>query len=241
MLAGLGLRRVSRLLNSGLAGAMALALVASGLAHAWPWQKSPSGKAVVTTTKAKTAVKPSVRRLPAKPPSSVAVAQGEYVLLETQRGNVVIQLFRDEAPKTVANFIRLTDQGFYNQVGMVFHRVVPGFVVQTGDPTGTGEGGSDERIPLEVNNKLSHRAKGMVAMARTYDPNSATSQFYITLTSQRQLDGKYAIFGKVVRGLPVLSAINQGDKVYGVRRINARELPPEDEAHKHPFGLPLKR
>jgi cyclophilin family peptidyl-prolyl cis-trans isomerase len=178
----------------------------------WPWQAEPS-----------------------KPPAAPAVAtqpqrveQTPYALIETQRGNLVVQLYPQAAPKTVANFVRLVQQGFYNQNGMNFHRVVPGFVVQTGDPTGTGEGGSEQTIPLEVQNKLSHDSKGVVAMARTFAPNSATSQFYITLTSQRNLDGKYAIFGKVIRGQSVLDSINKGDKLYGVRLITAKELPPEE-------------
>jgi cyclophilin family peptidyl-prolyl cis-trans isomerase len=163
-----------------------------------------------------------------KPKPVNPITQPQYALVETQRGQCVIELFPNDAPKTVANFIHLVESGFYNQTGMVFHRVVPGFVIQTGDPTGTGEGGSEQTIPLEVNNKLSHDRKGVVAMARTYAPNSASSQFYITLTSQRHLDGKYAIFGHVIRGLSVLENIKQGDSLYGVRFISANELPPAE-------------
>jgi cyclophilin family peptidyl-prolyl cis-trans isomerase len=170
--------------------------------------------------------------------STNRLSTANYALIETQRGNVVIELYPKEAPKTVANFTRLVERGFYNQNGMVFHRVVPGFVVQTGDPTGTGEGGSEERIALEVQNKLSHDAKGIVAMARSAAPNSATSQFYITLTSQRNLDGKYAIFGHVVRGLGVLDRLNQGDKLYGVRLISEKELPDADP--KSILGIKLR-
>ena len=131
----------------------------------------------------------------------------------------------------MANFKKLVNEEFYNKQGMKFHRVVPGFVVQTGDPTGTGTGGSKDRIPLEVKNKLSHDAIGWVAMARGPDPNSATSQFYITLAAQKSLDGKYAIFGKVVNGYEVLNRIEKDSKLYGVRFADpnkvAVESPPE--------------
>lgn len=151
-----------------------------------------------------------------------AAAKGGQLgaLIQTQRGNITIALFEDEAPVTVRNFKRLVEDKFYDSPNMMFHRVVPGFVVQTGDPTGTGYGGSKESIPLEVDNKLMHDGKGVVAMARGARPDSATSQFYITLTSQKQLDGKYAIFGQVVSGLDVLDKIEKGDKVYGVKLID---------------------
>ncbi|MBK8190121.1 MAG: peptidylprolyl isomerase [Vampirovibrionales bacterium] len=154
-------------------------------------------------------------------------------VIETQRGDIAIALYEDAAPKTVANFKALAESGFYNH-NMVFHRVVPGFVAQTGDPTGTGYGGSDKRIALEVNNKLSHDAKGVVAMARGAAPDSATSQFYITLAPQPSLDGKYAIFGRVISGLDALDKIQKGDRLYGVRLITlssgsaSRLTPPVD-------------
>jgi cyclophilin family peptidyl-prolyl cis-trans isomerase len=107
---------------------------------------------------------------------------------------------------------------------MKFHRVVPGFVVQTGDPTGTGAGGSKKTVPLEAKNKLSHNAKGIVAMARGFDPNSGTSQFYITLTPQTSLDGKYTIFGKVISGMSVLDKIEIGDMLYGVRLVESTSV-----------------
>jgi peptidyl-prolyl cis-trans isomerase B (cyclophilin B) len=116
------------------------------------------------------------------------------------------------------------NSGFYNKYNMKFHRVVPGFVVQTGDPTGTGAGGSKKTIPLEAKNKLSHNAKGIVAMARGFDPNSATSQFYITLAPQPSLDGKYAIFGKVISGLSVLDKIELGDMLYGIRLVDINSI-----------------
>lgn len=141
-------------------------------------------------------------------------------VMETEKGNITFELYPDYAPNTVNNFAKLIGDGFYNRYNMKFHRVVPGFVIQTGDPTGTGAGGSKERIPLESKNKLSHNAKGIVAMARGADPNSATSQFYITLTPQTSLDGKYTIFGKVIAGLDVLEKIEKNDMLYGIRLVD---------------------
>lgn len=152
-------------------------------------------------------------------------------LIETERGNIAIELYPDQAPATVANFVKLINEGFYNRFNMKFHRVVPGFVVQTGDPTGTGAGGSKERIPLEAKNKLSHNTKGIVAMARGADPNSATSQFYITLAPQTSLDGKYAVFGRVISGIDVVSKIEKDDMLYGIRLVDlstvVRDVQPE--------------
>jgi peptidyl-prolyl cis-trans isomerase B (cyclophilin B) len=145
----------------------------------------------------------------------------QVAVMETEKGNIAFELYPDLAPQTVANFVELVNSGFYNKYNMKFHRVVPGFVVQTGDPTGTGAGGSKKTIPLEVKNKLSHNAKGIVAMARGFDPNSATSQFYITLAPQPSLDGKYAIFGKVISGLSVLDKIEVGDMLYGIRLVDS--------------------
>ncbi len=165
-----------------------------------------------------------------------ATAKGDQlgVLIQTQRGNITIALFEDEAPVTVRNFKRLVENKFYDNPNMIFHRVVPGFVVQTGDPTGTGYGGSKDTIPLEVDNKLSHDGKGVVAMARGARPDSATSQFYITLTPQKQLDGKYAIFGQVVSGLDVLERIQKGDKVYGVKLIDVSGVVRDNTASDEP-------
>lgn len=159
------------------------------------------------------------------------------VLLETQDGNIVIQLYPQDAPRTVANFTKLVKSGFYNNNPMSFHRVVPGFVVQTGDPTGTGYGGSRDRIPLEVDNKLTHKEKGIVAMARGPDPDSATSQFYITLAPQRSLDGKYAIFGEVIKGRDVLDKIQKGHQLYKVSLIDLRSIQPDEDLTGKKSGL----
>jgi len=146
--------------------------------------------------------------------------QTQVALVETEKGNIAFELYPEEAPQTVANFVKLVNDGFYNKYNMKFHRVIPGFVVQTGDPTGTGAGGSKTHVPLEAKNKLTHNTKGIVAMARGADPNSASSQFYITLAPQTSLDGKYAIFGKVISGMDVLDKIEMGDMLYGVRLVS---------------------
>lgn len=153
-------------------------------------------------------------------------------LIETEKGNIAIEFFSEEAPQTVANFVKLVGDGFYNKYNMKFHRVIPGFVVQTGDPTGTGAGGSQQRIPLEVKNKLSHDAKGVVAMARGPAPDSASSQFYITLAPQTSLDAKYAIFGRVISGLEVLDKIEKDDMLYGIRLVELSSVKRDQEPEK---------
>ncbi len=122
-------------------------------------------------------------------------------------GTFQIELFADKAPTTVQHFIDLVKRGFYRD--MIFHRVVAGLVIQTGDPTGTGRGGSEKTIKLEIHPDLKHDSAGIVGMARANDPDSATSQFYITLAPAPHLDGKYTIFGKVIEGLEVVMAIGQ--------------------------------
>ncbi|MDX2085323.1 MAG: peptidylprolyl isomerase [Candidatus Melainabacteria bacterium] len=182
-----------------------------------------------TTPPDKEATPPSSNKM-SKPKNAVSATKGSIpeayrgALLQTEKGNVVLELYPEEAPKTVSNFVNLVEKGFYNTPNMKFHRVVANFVVQTGDPTGTGYGGSKERIPLEVKNKLSHDRKGTVAMARGADPNSASSQFYITLTAQKHLDGKYAIFGRAISGLDVLDQIEPNTKLYGIKLIDIRSV-----------------
>ena len=128
--------------------------------------------------------------------------------IETGKGAIKIELYEDKAPITAKNFIELASSGFYD--GLAFHRYEPGFVIQGGDPKGDGTGGSGKRIPLELNPDLTH-AKGAVAMARTQDPNSATSQFYITLEDAHFLDGNYAVFGRVINGMDVAEKLRAGD------------------------------
>jgi peptidyl-prolyl cis-trans isomerase A (cyclophilin A) len=143
-------------------------------------------------------------------------------IVETSMGTFKIELFADKAPNTVQNFIELVNRGFYKN--MIFHRVVAGFVIQTGDPTGTGRGGSEKSIKLEIHPDLKHDRAGIVGMARSQDPDSATSQFYITLGPAPHLDGKYAIFGRVIEGLEVVMAIGQVEVGPGDRPVVPVEL-----------------
>ncbi|KAB8137816.1 peptidylprolyl isomerase [Gracilibacillus oryzae] len=124
-------------------------------------------------------------------------------------GEIVIELYPEVAPKTVENFVQLVEQGFYD--GLTFHRVIPGFMIQGGDPSGDGTGGSGETIPGEFesngyDNPLLHE-EGVISMARSQDPDSASSQFFIMDADSPHLDGDYAAFGKVISGMEVVHEI----------------------------------
>jgi peptidylprolyl isomerase len=129
------------------------------------------------------------------------------VVLTTKTGKVVIRLRPDWAPKHVEQIKTLVKRGFYD--GVVFHRVIPGFMAQTGDPTGTGTGKSDlPDIPAEFN--ATHFKRGIVGMARSQDPNSANSQFFIVFGDAGFLDGQYTAFGEVVSGMDAVDKIKAG-------------------------------
>ena len=134
----------------------------------------------------------------------------KYVVIETDRGTIKAELYTEKAPVTTKNFIGLVNLGFYD--GLKFHRVEKGFVIQGGDPKGDGTGGSGKNIPLEIIPELRH-VEGALGMARSQDPNSASSQFYITLAPTPFLDGNYAVFGKVVSGMEVARKIQVGDRM----------------------------
>jgi cyclophilin family peptidyl-prolyl cis-trans isomerase len=131
------------------------------------------------------------------------------VTLQTTRGKIRFKFYSEDAPKTVHRIAQLILSGFYN--GLIFHRVEPGFVIQGGDPTGTGEGGSGTTIPPEFNPRK--HILGTVALARTLDLNSGDSQFYITLGPQPKLDGIYTVFGQIVEGIEVANQIQAGDRM----------------------------
>lgn len=137
----------------------------------------------------------------------------KMAVMETSKGTIKFKLYEEDAQITSGNFIALAEKGFYN--GLTFHRVEPGFVIQGGDPKGDGTGGSGSTIPLETNPKLKH-VKGAVAMARSNEPNSASSQFYITLADTPFLDGKYAVFGQVTQGQDIAGKIAIGDKILSI-------------------------
>ncbi len=140
---------------------------------------------------------------------------GPRVVMETSQGNLLIELFPDVAPITVEKITKLINDGFYD--GLTFHRYVPGFVVQGGDPDGDGTGGPGFTIKAEFNERP--HIRGALAMARSADPDSAGSQFYFVLDRAQaaQLDGKYTVFGQIIEGLENMDKLRQGDvmnKVY---------------------------
>ena len=132
------------------------------------------------------------------------------VIIEMENGGKIeLELYPEAAPKTVENFLKLVGEGFYD--GLTFHRVIPGFMIQGGDPLGNGMGGADEKIRGEFAanghaNPLKH-TRGVISMARAYDPNSASSQFFIMHADAPHLDGQYAAFGKVVSGMETVDEI----------------------------------
>ena len=143
--------------------------------------------------------------------ASAAVAQDadpqNTLIMETKHGKVTIKLRPDLAPKHVAQIKALVARKFYD--GLTFHRVIPGFMAQTGDPTGTGSGGSSlPDVPAEFNQ--THFTRGVLGMARAEDPNSANSQFFITTADAGFLDGKYTAFGEVTSGMDVVDKIKAG-------------------------------
>ena len=135
---------------------------------------------------------------------SVHAAGNPKATIETAKGTLVIELYKDKAPKTVGNFVALANKGFYN--GIIFHRVIPGFMVQTGDPTGTGMGGPGYSFADEFGPGLKHSGAGILSMANS-GPNTNGSQFFITLAATPWLDGKHSVFGKVVEGQSVVEEI----------------------------------
>jgi len=134
------------------------------------------------------------------------IPAGRHVRIDTDEGKILIELLPDVAPNTVANFKVLVAKGYYN--GLTFHRVIPGFVAQGGDPAGNGTGGPGYHIKAEFN-KTKH-VRGTVAMARSSDPDSAGSQFYICYAPQPGLDGKYTVFGQVIEGMDAVDHLKVG-------------------------------
>ena len=140
-------------------------------------------------------------------------ARASQVRIATDRGDIVVELFPDDAPMHAAAFLKLAKSGFYD--GLTFHRVEPGFVVQGGDPDGNGTGGPGYHLKAEFNARPHER--GTLAMARSSDPNSAGSQFYICLADARFLDGQYTVFGRMTEGYEALDAIRRGDHMQTLR------------------------
>ena len=148
--------------------------------------------------------------------ADVDVSKKYYATIKTSKGEIVCELYPKEAPLSVTNFVYLANGGFYN--GLTFHRVVPDFVIQGGDPTASGSGGPGYTIPAEIG--LPHK-EGALAWARTGDEvnperRSSGSQFYITLKATPFLDGAYTVFGQTIKGMDVVKKIGQGDKIEGI-------------------------
>jgi peptidylprolyl isomerase len=142
------------------------------------------------------------------------------LLLELKGGTVVIELRPDKAPEHVKRIKELTRQGFYD--GIVFHRVIDGFMAQTGDPTGTGMGGSGQKLSAEFND-LKH-VRGTVSMARAQSPDSADSQFFICFKPAPFLDGQYTVWGQVVSGMEHVDAIARGEPPASPDKIISMKL-----------------
>ena len=155
------------------------------------------------------------------------MAQNPIVTFEMENGDVMkAELYPEVAPNTVNNFISLVNKGFYN--GLIFHRVIPGFMIQGGDPNGVGIGGPGYAIKGEFRqnrfpNDLKHE-RGVLSMARTMAPNSAGSQFFIMVEAAPHLDGAYAAFGKVIEGIEVADAIVSVNRDYNDRPLEAQKM-----------------
>ncbi len=137
-----------------------------------------------------------------------SISGNPKVKIETTKGTVIVELFSD-VPSTTQNFVDLVSKGFYD--GLTFHRYEPNFVIQGGDPTGTGGGGSGKNIPLEITAHLHN--KGALGMARSQAKDSASCQFYICLEDAHFLDNNYAVFGQVLEGMENVSQLRVGDKM----------------------------
>jgi len=163
------------------------------------------------------AVGPAGAQQPTPPSQGAKKVKESAVITMEKGGEIKFDFFPEDAPKTVENFVTLARKGFYD--GLVFHRVEPGFVIQGGDPQGNGMGGPGYKIKAEFN-KQKH-VRGAVAMARSNDPDSAGSQFYIVLAPANFLDGKYTVFGMVTSGMDVVDKVRVGDKMKSVKIVDA--------------------
>lgn len=139
-------------------------------------------------------------------------------IIKTEKGDMTVQFYDTDAPNTVANFLKLAKEGFYN--GVTFHRVIPDFMVQGGDPTGTGAGGSGTRIDCELKGGNQYHDRGVLSMAHA-GRNTGSSQFFIchSRNNTAHLDGNHTCFGKVIENVDVVDDIRQGDKILGIEVI----------------------
>jgi peptidylprolyl isomerase len=162
--------------------------------------------------------------------AATAADKENTLYIDLKDGRVVVEMYPNLAPKTVAQIKKLAREHKYD--GIVFHRVIDGFMAQTGDPTGTGMGGMGDTLPAEFN-KEPH-TRGAVSMARTSDPNSARSQFFIVLKDSRFLDGQYTVWGRVVSGMEFVDKIKKGAPGSGA------VAPPQDKMIKVQVAADVK-
>jgi peptidyl-prolyl cis-trans isomerase B (cyclophilin B) len=155
----------------------------------------------------------SAKQYAAPPVMQIATDRTYKVSIETGKGSIELELFPEHAPKTVNNFVFLAKEGFYD--GVIFHRVISNFMIQGGDPTGSGRGGPGYRFEDELTDNPLRHERGVISMANA-GPGTNGSQFFITHCPQPHLDGKHTVFGKVIKGIDVVDAIEQGDKMVSV-------------------------
>jgi len=216
-----------------VATAAVLALAASACGDGDKESSTPAaGNTAASTTPAAAATLParsgdfaslcqkgSEKQFSAAPPAIIDPKLSYTAVIKTDKGDITLELYPDVAPVTVNSFVFLACKGFYD--GVTWHRVIPGFVAQTGDPTGTGSGGPGYTIPAEFSSRPFET--GTLGMARSQSPDSGGSQFFICYAPQSALDGKYTVFGKVTAGLDVLGKITPRDP------STSSNLPPGDK------------
>jgi peptidyl-prolyl cis-trans isomerase B (cyclophilin B) len=155
----------------------------------------------------------SAKQWNSPPAMQIDVKKNYVATMETNQGIMEIELFPQDAPKTVNNFVFLAEQGFYD--GVTFHRVIDDFVIQGGDPTGTGSGGPGYRFEDEVRGNPRKHGTGFLSMANA-GPNTNGSQFFITHSPQPHLDGKHTVFGQVISGQDIIYKIRKGDEMISI-------------------------
>lgn len=161
-------------------------------------------------------------------------------LIRTDKGDIQVLLYAGKTPVTVANFLNLARGNYYNDI--TFHRVIKGFMVQGGDPTGTGSGGPGYNFEDEFHSDLKHTGAGILSMANPGRPNSNGSQFFITHAATPWLDGKHTVFGKVLSGMDTVMNINQGDKIKSITFLDPiAPLMEKEKARINDWNLHLGR
>jgi len=188
----------------GLAVAIPLVLVIIGLF----WAAESPAPGASGSISAHPSAGESMADAPTAPSGALDTTKTYTARLKTQRGDIVVELYADRAPLTVENFVNLARNGFYD--GTTFHRVIPGFMAQGGDPTGTGTGGPGYQFGDEFHPTLRHSGEGILSMANA-GPGTNGSQFFITLGPTPHLDDRHSVFGRVVEGMDVVRSIRERD------------------------------